>query len=211
MTVENKNEIPADIFEKYEIIEWKNAISVLQCKHPDEWNDLLFVLRNFKLFKKHILAPGGNKSPISHSINGMFEKLGWHETAFDITIHVVYKKGVRKGSTEVYNKIDYQVPTHHVDYYKNKVAIETEWNNKDPFFDRDLNNFRILYEYNVIDVGIIITRSWELENLLRNLGKGSSYGRNTTHMDKLRPRIFSNASGGCPVLALGITSKLYVE
>ena len=26
-------------------------------------------------------------------------------------------------------------PTHNVDCYKNRVALEVEWNNKDPFFD----------------------------------------------------------------------------
>ena len=31
-------------------------------------------------------------------------------------------------------------PTHKVDCFKNKVALEIEWNNKDPFYDRDLNN-----------------------------------------------------------------------
>jgi len=33
-----------------------------------------------------------------------------------------------------------------VDCFKNRVAIEVEWNNKDPFYDRDLNNFRLLYD-----------------------------------------------------------------
>ena len=28
-------------------------------------------------------------------------------------------------------------------YFKNRIAVEMEWNNKDPFYDRDLNNFRI--------------------------------------------------------------------
>jgi N6-adenosine-specific RNA methylase IME4 len=53
-------------------------------------------------------------------------------------------------------------PTHKVDEYKNQVAVEVEWNNKDPFYDRDLNNFRLLFDLRVISVGIIITRmeSW---------------------------------------------------
>ncbi len=198
--------IPEDIREKYEIIEWKNAIAVLKYDHPEEWKDLMFVLSNFRLPRKDILTPGGNKSPIARNINGMFAKRGWHETAFDIRVLVNIKP--KKGSGEFK---EYKIPTHHVDYYKNRVAIETEWNNKDPFFDRDLNNFRILHEYGLIDVGIIITRSWELEELLRRLGKGASYGMSTTHMNKLKPRIFSNSSGGCPVLAFGITSKLYIE
>jgi len=199
--------LPKDILNKYEIVEWKNAIAVLKYDHPQEWEDLMFVLSKFRLPKKDILTPGGNKSPIAKNINGMFAKMGWHETAFDIIIHLTIKPKTK----EKEEKKSYEIPTHHVDYYKNRVAIETEWNNKDPFFDRDLNNFRILHEYGLIDVGVIITRSWELEKLLRKLGKGSSYGMSTTHMNKLKPRIYSNASGGCPVLALGITSKLYIE
>jgi hypothetical protein len=36
------------------------------------------------------------------------------------------------------------------------VALEVEWNNKDPFYDRDLNNFRLLFDLQVIDVGVIM-------------------------------------------------------
>lgn len=49
-------------------------------------------------------------------------------------------------------------PTHSVDCFKGRVALEVEWNNKDPFYDRDLNNFRLLFDLQVIDVGVIITR-----------------------------------------------------
>jgi hypothetical protein len=100
-------------------------------------------------------------------------------------------------------------PTHHVDYYKNRVAVETEWNNKDPFFDRDLTTFRLLFELNVLSVGIIITRSDELQDLFIELGKKTAAGQSTTHMSKLIPKMYNRASGGCPVLALGITKKKY--
>ena len=95
-------------------------------------------------------------------------------------------------------------PTHHVDYYKNGVAIETEWNNKDPFFDRDLTTFRLLFDLNVLSVGVIITRADELQDIFNVLGKGASYGQSTTHMSKLTPKLHNRASGGCPVLAFGI-------
>jgi hypothetical protein len=100
-------------------------------------------------------------------------------------------------------------PTHHVDYFKNGVAIETEWNNKDPFFDRDLTTFRLLFELNVLSVGIIITRADELQDLFIELGKKTAAGQSTTHMSKLIPKMYNRASGGCPVLALGITKKKY--
>ena len=104
-----------------------------------------------------------------------------------------------------------ETPTHKVDCYKNGVAIEIEWNNKDPFYDRDLNNFRLLFELRAISAGAIITRCDELQEIFDQLGKGSSYGSSTTHMSKLLPRIQGGGGGGCPVLVFGITKKLYVE
>lgn len=46
------------------------------------------------------------------------------------------------------------------------VACEIEWNNKDPFFDRDLETFRRLHEDRAISVGMIITRGESLQGRL---------------------------------------------
>lgn len=100
-------------------------------------------------------------------------------------------------------------PTHHVDYFRNRVAIETEWNNKDPFYDRDLTTFRLLFDLNVLSVGIIITRASELQEIFDDLGRGKSFGPSTTHMGKLTPKLSNRASGGCPVLAFGIKKEAY--
>ncbi len=75
-----------------------------------------------------------------------------------------------------------------MDCFKNGVAVEMEWNNKDPFFDRDLNNFRLLFDLRAIQVGIIITRSWELQQIFKQLGRGASYGKATTHQRNSCPR-----------------------
>lgn len=102
-------------------------------------------------------------------------------------------------------------PTHKVDCYKNRVALEVEWNNKDPFFDRDLNNFRLLFDLRAISVGVIITRCDHLQTIFNGLGRGSSYGASTTHMSKLLPRIEGGSGGGCPLLVFGISSSVYDE
>jgi len=102
-------------------------------------------------------------------------------------------------------------PTHKVDCFKNRVALEIEWNNKDPFFDRDLNNFRLLFELRAISVGIIITRCDELQGIFNNLNRGTSYGNSTTHISKLLPRIKGGGGGGCPILVFGIKRSLFVE
>ena len=86
-----------------------------------------------------------------------------------------------------------------------------EWNNKDPFFDRDLNNFRLLFELRAIQIGIIITRSWELEQIFKQLGKGASYGKATTHDEKLWTKLDGGGGGGCPVLTFAIFPTLYVD
>jgi len=61
----------------------------------------------------------------------------------------------------------------------------------------------------VLSVGVIITRASALQKIFDALGKGHSYGPSTTHMSKLTPKMANRASGGCPVLAFGMTEKLY--
>jgi len=101
-------------------------------------------------------------------------------------------------------------PTHQVDCFKNRVALEIEWNNKDPFFDRDLNNFRLLFDLRAVSVGVIVTRCDELQKVFDGLGRGKSFGSSTTHMSRLLPRIEGGGGGGCPILVLGIRKELYV-
>ncbi len=100
-------------------------------------------------------------------------------------------------------------PTHKIDRHKNGIALEIEWNNKDPFFDRDLNNFRLLFDLRAISVGVILTRSDELQEIFNELGRGSSYGNSTTQMSKLLPRIEGGGGAGGPLLVLGIRTSLY--
>jgi hypothetical protein len=73
--------------------------------------------------------------------------------------------------------------------HHNGVAIETEWNNKDPFYDRDLTTFRLLFELNVLSVGVIVTRASELQDIFDEIGRGKSYGNSTTQMGKLVPKL----------------------
>jgi hypothetical protein len=92
-------------------------------------------------------------------------------------------------------------------------GLEIEWNNKDPFYDRDLNNFRLLFDLRVIEVGVIVTRASNLQTIFRSLGPKvrNKYGASTTHMEKLLPRMEGGGGGGCPILVVGITSAKYVE
>lgn len=101
------------------------------------------------------------------------------------------------------------IPTHKIDNFKNQVGIEVEWNNKTEFYDRDLNNFRLLRELHVLSVGVIITRLTELQPLFSTLGKGASYGASTTHWDKLMPKVEGGGAGCCPLLLVGMGLNCY--
>lgn len=192
-----KLDIPANIRDAYEVHEWKHACAILIKDFPDEWKDIITMLQSFKLKKSEILEPGGRKSPIAQWVDDFMTNKGWVEKQFTTSVTI--------DSTSI------ESPTHKIDCYKNRIALEIEWNNKDPFFDRDLNNFRLLFDLKAISVGIIITRCDNLQDIFDELGKGASYGSSTTHMSKLLPKINGGGSGGCPLLVFGITKNLYAE
>jgi hypothetical protein len=187
--------IPIDVQQRIECHEWRNAAAVLREAHPVEWDDVIEMLRQFTLPKTWITNPGGNKTKISAWVDEFLGSRGWTETRFETAILV---DEVRRDS-----------PTHKVDCFKNSVGLEVEWNNKDPFYDRDLKNFRLLFELRAIEVGIIFTRCDELQQIFNDLGRGSSYGMSTTHMAKLLPRLEGGSGGGCPLLVFGISAQTY--
>ena len=189
-----QSRLPPFIRDHYECHEWKHASAILSQDFPTEWHDLIDLLTQFRLQKSWITTGGGNKSNVSAAIDGFLARRGWVEKQFQTAIEV---DGARRNS-----------PTHKIDCFKNEVALEIEWNNKDPFFDRDLNNFRLLFDLRAVSVGIIITRSDALQDVFNDLGRGSSYGNSTTHMSKLLPRIEGGGGAGCPLLVFGITKAL---
>jgi hypothetical protein len=193
------DQLPQEIRDKYEIHEWKHACAVLAADFPEQWRDIIKILRAFRLTKSDILAPGGGMSGISQWFNRAFRHRGWEAKGFETKI--------------VVDNRETETPTHEVDCVKGKVALEIEWSNKDPFYDRDLNNFRLLFDLRAISVGVIITKSDELSEIFKGLGKDvwDKYGWSTTWMKKLIPRIEGGGGGGCPVLVFGIGKAAYDE
>jgi hypothetical protein len=187
--------IPAQLRERYTFTEREHACAILARDFPVEFADLLDCLEAFKLKKTHILTPGGGRSPIPIAIDGFLQKRGWEEKSFNVKIEVDGK--------------EIPIPTHHIDNFKNRVGIEVEWNNKTEFYHRDLNNFRLLKDLRVLDVGVIITRLSELQKLFEELGKGASYGASTTHWNKLIPKVDGGGAGCCPLLLVGMGRACY--
>jgi len=187
--------IPRAIREKFHIEERGHAAAILSADYPKEFKDIMDCLRDFVLRKSQILTRGGAKSLISIGIDGFLAARGWQEKSFDIKITVDGKP--------------VSIPTHSIDDFKNEVGLEVEWNNKTEFYDRDLNNFRLLKELRVLSVGVMITRMSELQALFNKLGRGESYGASTTHWNKLIPKVDGGGAGGCPLLLVGMGMNCY--
>lgn len=191
------NLLPSSILDLYEVHEYRHACAILKEDFPEEWDDIITVLEQFRLLESDINVGGGAKSNVAGRIDSHFESLDWVEKEFYIKTEI--------DGTEIESK------THKLDCFRNRVGLEIEWNNKDTFYDRDLDKFRLLFDLRAISVGVIVTRSSELQQEVFNpLGIGKKYGASTTHMRKLLPKMDGGGGGGCPILVFGITSNLYV-
>ena len=198
--------IPADIADLYEVHDYRHAAAILTTEYPELFQELCTVLRQFRLTDAMIREFGGNESPIPKAFSAHLRPMGWEERQLSAEIVV-------DGQTAI------ELGTHRIDYVKGEVAFDLEWNSKDQTFDRDLAAFRAFFQYNRISVGVLVTRSTSLHDYFRTLGTYTTrygnespiikkYGASTTHMDQLLPRLHAGRSGGCPVLALGITTAL---
>ncbi len=203
--------IPNDISKKFEFLNYNHAIEILSVTFLSEWNEILSSLKNFSINKNEICQSGGNESPIPPKFSNQLNPLGWKE--IKITGDLLIKFYPRKNNTKsgIFSEesndqklIKNYIDGHNIDFIKGRVALDIEWNSKDQTFDRDLFAMRTYYECDIISVGIIITRSEQLNPVFKKLGVISKYGASTTWMGKLKPRLESRRHGGCPLLAIGI-------
>jgi hypothetical protein len=189
--------LPPYIADNYEVLEYRHGLIILANAFAAEWQDVVHVLTGLELRRSHIEQLGGNQGPISRWLQEAFRDRGWEEQSFDVA-HTVNAETISS-------------QTHKVDCFRNRIALEVEWNSKDSVFVRDLAAFRLLYDLGCISVGVVVTRCTELQEIFNSLGQdiARKFGQSTTHMGKLRPRLDAGAAGGCPVVVFGIRPALY--
>ncbi len=209
--------IDQDIREKYEFYNYGHALEILHESFSDEWRELQDCLRKLRLTVADITKAGGNESPIPKKFDEVLYPYGWREIRIsgDLIVKKYPRQAVqRKGrfSNEPYEieTIEGYIDGHNIDYLKNRVAFDLEWNSKDQTFDRDLLAMRTYFDCGLIDVGVIVTRAEELNDIFKEVtdDKGAvlmkKYGASTTWIGKLTYRLDSRRNGGCPILAVGI-------
>ena len=219
--------LPDGFHRKYEIKSFRNAANLLVTAHGEEVSQLFRILNSFEIQMDDILKKGGNKSQVAKKIETALHPLGWNETRIsgDLLVRTRAKALNNLKSSPKFLKIDGVsvlenfLDGHQVDFVKDRVAFDLEWNSKDQTFDRDLYAMRAFYECGIIDVGIILTRSSELHTMFADIASRldglksfkDKYGASTTWMGKLDYRINAGRAGGCPILALGFKEAAFTE
>ena len=207
----SKKYINLDIQSKYEFFDYGHALEILHESFPEEWKEIQVALRQLKLTLADISKAGGNESPIPKKFDDALYPRGWREIR--ISGDLIVKKYPRQAAQRRGRFADepFEIETikgyidgHNIDFLKNKVAFDLEWNSKDQTFDRDLLAMRTYFDCGLIDVGVIVTRAEELNDIFRGAGIMAKYGASTTWIGKLLYRLDSRRNGGCPILAVGI-------
>ena len=198
-----------ELNKKFEFRNYGHALEILSEAFPDEWNDIQDCLVALSISVDELTAAGGNETAIPKKFDDVLYPRGWKEIRItgDLTVKM-YPRGKSRGkfSKEPFDEklIEGYIDGHNIDFIKNKVAFDLEWNSKDQTFDRDLVAMRTYFDCGLIEVGIIITRAEELNDIFTGLGIKAKYGASTTWMGKLEYRLKSRRNGGCPILAVGI-------
>lgn len=130
-----------------------HAKAILNIDFPGALREVESVLERLQIPTETLVRGGGGETDITQWIRNTFADLHWRKRNFEIKKYI---DGVERESI-----------SHEVDHVRTfdqgKVAMEIEWNNKDPFFDRDLENFKRLHAEAAISVGMIITRGESLQ------------------------------------------------
>ena len=136
-----------------------HAEAVLTRDFPREYEALCRVLLDTKIACTELLQGGGGEAPPTRRLRETLNAAGWKKRNVNVTKSV---DGIERSSTT--HEID-----HVLDCAQGTLALEIEWNNKDPFFDRDLENFHRLHADGAISVGIVVTRGESLQDAMPKL------------------------------------------
>ena len=128
---------------KYEFLETGSAAAILRAVNPEEWGDILDMLELFTLNPQSWLKAGGNRGDIDKEIDGMFEERIWAERRLDIET-VGYLLNKKREVVHIFEK-QYQ-EEYLVDNFKDRVALDVEWNAKDGNLDRNITAYRTWFK-----------------------------------------------------------------
>lgn len=160
----------------FDILYQSHAEAILEHDFNHALDELETVLLALTLPITEIIGSGGGETKFTQRLRRQLTELGWPKHIFrvDRTIDGALRESV----------------SHEVDHFKlfpgaGAVAMEIEWNNKDPFYDRDLENFKRLHADGAISVGVLITRGESLQASMKDFVYRFTQDRNIRSFDNL--------------------------
>jgi hypothetical protein len=136
-----------------------HAKAILSVDFPEALAELNATLGQVTIPIEEIIAGGGGEAKGTQRLRRALNALNWVKTKFEVK--------------KIINGREREAISHEVDHVREfpagVVALEIEWNNKDPFFDRDLENFKRLHADGAISAGVIVTRGRSLHENMRAL------------------------------------------
>jgi Restriction endonuclease BglII len=132
-------------------------------------------LAGLKIPIEELVRGGGGEAKSTQRLRRSLKALGWKKHNFEVT---------RTIDGELRESL-----SHEIDHVKRfdggTTALEIEWNNKDAFFDRDLDTFKRLHADGAISIGAIITRGTSLHASMRGLIADFARARGLSKVDQL--------------------------
>jgi hypothetical protein len=154
-----------------------HAQAILSVDFPEALTELETALVNTTIPIEEIIAGGGGEAKGTQRLRKALAGAGWPKFTFTIEKRI--------------NNVPRESVSHEIDHVRTfengaRIALEIEWNNKDPFYDRDLENFKRLHADGAISVGIIVTRGKSLHENMRSLVRRFLDERQIQSLDGLR-------------------------
>tara|TARA_R110002051_G_C8746115_1_gene499720 strand:+ start:2587 stop:3423 length:837 start_codon:yes stop_codon:yes gene_type:complete len=143
----------------YEVMLVSHAHAILTVDFPTVLDEITSVLIDLQIPIEEIIGSGGGETKGTQRLRRGLAAHGWAKKNFTIEKRI--------------NGVPREAISHEVDHVRDvisaegeatSIALEIEWNNKDPFFDRDLENFKRLHAEGAISAGVIVTRGSTLQD-----------------------------------------------
>ncbi len=132
----------------FDILARNHAMAILTQDFPQELGRITEALAGFRIPLAEVIGGGGGEARFTQRLRRTLTEAGWPKHVFHVQTIVdgIEREGI----------------SHEIDHVctagAGTLALEIEWNNKDPFFDRDLENFQRLHAQSAVSVGLVVTR-----------------------------------------------------
>ena len=153
-----------------------HADAILHEHFPEAVEELERLFLAIEIPVEELIQGGGGEAKVTQRLRRALQEFGWKKANFRV------EKKINDRTTFA--------QSHEVDHTKSfengTIALEIEWNNKDPFFDRDLENFNRLHADGAISIGAIITRGESLQEGLEPAIRSHAIAHNVNAYDDLK-------------------------